>query len=103
MAQGWQSGERCFPTIEQAANDGCSQVFGVTNSGLLSCTSAAVVGNEVELTLSSGSVTSWTPMQCQRFDYVSTWGPLAGAILIAAVTVLCIKAIVGMFRTNHEL
>ena len=48
MAQGWQSGGQCFPTIDRAGADACSRAFGVTNSGLLSCSGYAVVGNEVQ-------------------------------------------------------
>lgn len=102
MAQGWQSGAKCFETIEQAGSDACAQTFGVVGSGLLSCSGYSVVGDEVQLTLSSGSVTPWTPMQCQRFDYATTWGPLAGAILVAVTAVWCIKAVIGLFKTDHE-
>lgn len=104
MAQGWQSATQCFETIELAASHMCGSVSGVTGSGgLLTCSGFTVVGEEVELTLSSGSSTPWTPMQCQRHDWQGTWGPLYGAILVAVVSVWVLRKLADMFRTNHEV
>lgn len=75
----------------------------MTNSGLLSCTGYAVVGNQVELTLSSGTTTAWTPTPCQYIDYSTVWGPMAGAALVGCVVIWCIKQIADFFRVNHEL
>jgi hypothetical protein len=103
MAQGWQSGAKCFETIERAGADACARAFGVTNSGLLSCSGYAVVGNEVELTLSSGTTTPWTPTPCQFIDYSTVWGPMAMAALVGCIVIWGIKEIADFFRVNHEL
>lgn len=103
MAQGWQSGGQCFPTIQQAGADACSRVFGVTSSGLLSCSGFSAVGAEVELTLSSGSTVSWAPAECQRIDYVSVWGPMFVVALLGCISIWAIKEIAAFFKVNHEL
>ena len=103
MAQGWQSGGQCFPTIDRAGADACSRAFGVTNSGLLSCSGYAVVGDEVELTLSSGTTTPWTPTPCQYIDWTTVWGPMAGVALVGCVVIWGIQEVRKMFKVDHEL
>lgn len=102
MALGWQSGERCFPSIEQAGSHACGQVFGVTNSGLLSCTGYAVSAPEVTLTLSSGTTEAWVPQRCERFDWEGTWGPIYGAALVGAVAILGVRWMIDLFRRDYE-
>jgi hypothetical protein len=102
VALGWQSGERCFPSIEQAGSHACGQVFGVTNSGLLSCTGYTVSAMDVTLTLSSGTTEAWVPQRCERFDWTGTWGPLYGAILVGAVSIVCVRWMVDFFKRDYE-
>lgn len=102
MALGWQSGERCFPSIEQAGSHACGQVFGVTNSGLLSCTGYTVSAPEVTLTLSSGTTEAWVPQRCERFDWEGTWGPIYAAALVGAVAILGVRWMIDLFRRDYE-
>lgn len=102
MAQGWQSGERCFPSIEQAGAHACGQVFGVTNSGLLSCTGYTVSATDVTLTLSSGTTEAWVPQPCDRIDWAGTWSPIYTSAVIGAVVILGIRWIVDYFKADYE-
>lgn len=102
MTMGWQSGERCFPSIEQAGAHACGQVFGMTNTGLLSCSGYSVSGNEVLLTLSSSATEVWVPQQCERLDWNGTWGPLFVVIVGAVITIACIRTIIGMFKKDID-
>lgn len=102
MAQGWQAGGRCLPNIEQAAAHACGEVFGVTSSGLLSCSGYTASGSAVTLSLSSGAEVPWQPQPCERIDWVSTWGPLFAAVMVAAVTLLGFRWLIDLFRRDYE-
>lgn len=103
MSAGWQIGAKCLPSIEAAGSEACSMAFGVTGSGVLSCTAFEVAGSSVNLSMSTGAVVSVTPQECDRITYADTWGPLFGVLLVATVVIWGLKKLLLPFRTHDDV
>lgn len=103
MAAGWQTGGVCHASLELAGATACANAFGVTGSGLLSCTSVSVVGSGLELVMSSGSTVALIPQPCERITYADTWGPLFGVILVSTVVIWGLTQLIAPFRTGHDI
>lgn len=103
MAQGWQIGAKCLPSVEAAGAEACASAFGVTGSGVLSCTSFEVTGSTVNLSMSTGAVVPVTPQPCDRITYADTWGPLFGVILVATVVIWGLQKLLMPFRVHEDV
>lgn len=103
MAAGWQVGAQCLASIDLAGAQACASAYGVTSSGLLSCTSFTVSGADVHLTMSTGAVVSVTPQPCDRITFADTWGPLFGAIFFATVVIWGAMRLIEPFRRHDDV
>lgn len=102
MAAGWQAGATCYPTAELAAASSCANAYGVTSSGLLSCSAYTVVTGNAELTLSDSSIVTVFLAPCDRITYADTWAPIFGALLVATVVIWGLKKLLTPFKTYGD-
>jgi len=102
MAAGWQIGAQCLPSAQLAASQACSMAFGVTSSGLLSCSSATVLGDVATLIMSDGQTADVTLLPCDRMTYADTWGPLFLTIVLGTITIWGVRLLIDMFKTGDQ-
>lgn len=102
MAAGWLAGGTCYPTAPLAAASACSDVLGVTSSGVLSCTGFTVTGSDALLNLSSSTTVAVFLPPCDRITYADTWGPIFGALLVSTVVIWGLKKLLTPFKTYGD-
>lgn len=111
MAAGFNQNGVCYLTLGEALNVRCSAVSSVLADGsVMACSGVSnltAVGGDLiyQKTSPAGVVTSQTvpyaPPPCSQPTWDDTYGPILGSFLLLAVTVYCLKRLIGYFRHDN--
>lgn len=104
MAQGYQFGTACYPTMLDVAEVACASANGLVSAGYQSCTGVSIGVTDIQLSLlikGSGEY-AYTqkikPSACQYPTFNDTYLPLLAVIIPVFALVFVGKKMVSIFN-----